>query len=161
MEEQSDTLIDIDLCETSLIQRNDSIEQERRIAIRDILSENYFHLPNRENNSCQGPYCLELKLEDDRLVLDIYTQDKEKLEKFSFSLKPFKRIIKEYFIICESYNKALLGASPSKIEALDMGRRSTHNEGSDLLKIRISDRIKVNMATARRLFTLICVLHIR
>jgi uncharacterized protein (UPF0262 family) len=95
------------------------------------------------------------------MVWDLKDQDKNRLEQFSFSLKPFKRVIKEYFIICESYNKALLGVSPSKIEALDMGRRATHNEGADLLKARINDMVNINSKTSRRLFTLLCVLHIR
>ena len=161
MDDLSDTLIDIKLCETSLIQRNTQIEQERRTAIRDLLSENYFHLPNRSEEKYQGPYALALRVEDDRMIFDIEDEKANKLEEFSFSLKPFKRVIKEYFIICESYYTALSGASPSKIEALDMGRRSIHNEGSELLKTRINTSVKTNLKTARRLFTLICVLHIR
>lgn len=161
MEELGDTLISVELCETSLIHRNGPIEQERRAAIRDLLTTNYFHVPRRKGKTYQGPYFLKLGIEEDRMIMIIEGQNKTPLEQFAFSLKPFKRVIKEYFLICESYNKALIGGSLSKIELLDISRRSTHNEGAEIFKTRIKDMVQVNLETSRRLFTLICVLHFR
>ena len=108
-----------------------------------------------------GPYSLHLGIEENRLVIDIRSEAEEPLGKVILALSPFRRIVKDYFQICESYYHAIKSASPSQIEAIDIGRRGLHNEGSDLLRERLAGKIELDSNTARRLFTLICVLHIR
>src|SRR5690606_29952914 len=107
------------------------------------------------------PYCLYLSIEENRLVVDVRTESEKPVLKAILSLTPFRRIIKDYFTVCESYYEAIKRASPSQIEAIDMGRRSLHNEGSELLRERLDGKIELDANTARRLFTLFCVLHIR
>ncbi len=133
------------------------VEHERKVAIYDLLEENRFAPVGHDS----GPYVLHLGIEDNRLVFDIRTEDDRSIEKFTLPVNSFRRIVKDYFMICESYFEAIKTAPPSRIEALDMGRRGLHNEGSDILRERLQDRVEVDRATARRLFTLICVLHIR
>ena len=108
-----------------------------------------------------GPYRLRLSVEENRLIFDIRLEGDEEHGKVMLSLTPFRRIIKDYFLICESYYDAIKSAAPAQIEAIDMGRRGLHNEGSTLLKERLSGKIDMDFDTARRLFTLICVLHIK
>lgn len=151
----------IELDEGSFIKRSEVIEMERNIAIADLLKENKFAPILKNGEKPQGPYKLELGIDGDGLIMIVKDQQDEQFRRFQMSLKPFRTIVKEYFLICESYFKALKGASPNKIEAIDMGRRSIHNEGASLLKERLKDKCGMDEDTSRRLFTLICVLHIR
>ncbi|MFC7047794.1 UPF0262 family protein [Emcibacter nanhaiensis] len=151
----------IELDESSIIRRNADIEHERRVAIFDLLEDNLFAPLGDLEGGYAGPYNLVLHMQDNRLVFDIGTDDGTPLTSITLPLTPFKKIIKEYFLICDSYYTAIKSASPRQIEAIDMGRRGLHNEGSELLMERLADKVELDMDTARRLFTLICVLQIR
>jgi uncharacterized protein (UPF0262 family) len=150
-------LAGIVLDEASVVRRTREIEQEREIAIYDLLESNSF-TPVGSNG---GPYNLVLAIEENRLVFDIRLSDDAPHGKVMLSLTPFRRVVKDYFLVCESYYKAIRNAPPSQIEALDMGRRSLHDEGSKLLQQRLAGKIELDFDTARRLFTLICVLHLK
>jgi uncharacterized protein (UPF0262 family) len=158
MSEPERRIVKITLDERSVVRRNADIEHERAVAIFDLLEENSFALVG---NDVAGPYHLHLGVEENRLVLDIRATDEQPIERVVVPLSPFRGIVKDYFLICESYFNAIRTASPSRIEAIDMGRRALHNEGSELLRERLAERIAVDLNTARRLFTLVCVLHIR
>ena len=147
----------IELDERTVVRRTREIEQEREIAIYDLLEANVF----RPLDSRSGPYRLILSVEDNRLIFDIHREDGGEDGRVQLSLSPFRRVIKDYFLICESYFKAIRNAPPSQIETLDMSRRGVHNEGSEILKERLADKIEVDFDTARRLFTLLCVLHLK
>ncbi|TNE34479.1 MAG: UPF0262 family protein [Alphaproteobacteria bacterium] len=152
-------IIKIALDEKTVVRRNADIEHERKVAIFDILDENSFCVTGFEND---GPYSLHLCIEDNRLIFDVRTEDDEaELVRIPLPVISFRRIIKDYFQVCESYFDAIKTGSPSKIEAIDMGRRGLHNEGSELLKERLQEKVETDFDTARRLFTLMCVLHIR
>jgi uncharacterized protein (UPF0262 family) len=145
----------VELDEESLAAASRDQEQERQIAIFDLLEENSFHPEGAEH----GPYDLRMGLVDNRLVLDVRGPQYEK--RHILSLSPFRGLIKDYFLICESYYQAIRNSTPSQIEALDMGRRGLHNEASELLQTRLAGKIDTDLDTARRLFTLICALHWR
>jgi uncharacterized protein (UPF0262 family) len=147
----------VTLDERSVVRRSPEVEHERAVAIYDLTEENSFCLVEGP----AGPYDLSLGIEDNRLVLDIGNENAEPVAKHILSLTPFRRIVKDYFTICESYYEAIKRSSPSQIEAIDMGRRGLHNEGAELLRERLAGKIDLDSNTARRLFTLICVLHIR
>jgi uncharacterized protein (UPF0262 family) len=150
-------IVKIALDERSVVRRNADIEHERAVAIFDLIEENSF----APAGDLAGPFHLNLGLEENRLILEIRSTAEEPLERVTLPLTPFRGIIKDYFLICESYYQAIRTASPSRIEAIDMGRRGLHNEGSELLRERLADKVAIDLDTARRLFTLICVLHIR
>ncbi len=150
-------ITELTLDEASIVRRGPEIEHEREVAIFDLLEENYF----RPNGSDGGPYTLQLSVEDNRLHFRISTETEAEHGLVILSLTPFRRIIKDYFLVCESYYDAIKTAAPSQIEAIDMGRRGLHNEGSELLIERLDGKIDLDLDTARRLFTLICVLHIK
>jgi uncharacterized protein (UPF0262 family) len=133
------------------------VEHERAVAIFDLVEENSF----APSGHAGGPYKLRLSLANARLVLAITTEADEDVATHILSLTPFRRIIKDYFMICESYYEAIKTATPSRIEAIDMGRRGIHNEGSQTLMDRLDGKISVDFDTARRLFTLVCVLYWR
>ena len=136
------------------------IEQERRVAMFDLLEDNTFALPAREDRATpQGPYHLGLSIRDKRLVFDVNTEDAEKAAEFHLSLGPFRQVVKDYFQICESYFDAVKTLPPSQIETIDMARRGIHNEGARVLQERLEGKADIDNDTARRLFTLICVLH--
>ncbi|MEM6373514.1 MAG: UPF0262 family protein [Pseudomonadota bacterium] len=136
------------------------IEQERKVAIFDLLEDNTFVLPARDGRVVpDGPYSVALSIRDKRLVFDVETQDAEKAAEFHLSLGPFRQVVKDYFQICESYFEAVKKLPPSQIETIDMARRGIHNEGSRVLQERLEGKADVDTDTARRLFTLICVLH--
>ncbi len=160
--DMSDTrIIEVTLDEGSIIRRSDDIEQERRVAIRDLLEHNHF-APQREHpDGYTGPYRIHLRVEEGRLVIDILREDRSHLETHVLGLARFRRPIREYFAICDSYYRALRAATPQQIETVDMARRGVHNEASEMLKERLDGKIDVDFDTARRLFTLICVLHIK
>ena len=145
------------LDERSILRRTREIEQERDVAIYDLIESNSF----RPEGSAGGPYNLSLGVEENRLTFDITLQDGTAHGKVMLSLTPLRRVIKDYFLICDSYFKAIRTAPPSQIEALDMGRRGLHDEGSELLKERLKGKIELDHDTARRIFTLICVLHMK
>jgi len=147
----------VTLDERTVVRRSPEVEHERAVAIFDLIEENHF-APIGDHG---GPYSLHLGIEENRLVLDIRTEGDDPLGKVILALSPFRRVVKDYFTVCESYYHAIKRASPSQIEAIDMGRRGLHDEGAALLRERLSGKIDVDTNTARRLFTLICVLHIR
>lgn len=133
------------------------IEQERKVAIFDLLEDNSFAIP-REGVP-DGPYRLNLAIRERRLVFDLETEAQEPAAEFHLSLGPFRQVVKDYFQICESYFDAVKKLPPSQIEAIDMGRRGIHNEGARVLQERLEGKADIDIDTARRLFTLICVLH--
>jgi uncharacterized protein (UPF0262 family) len=133
------------------------VEHERAVAIFDLLEENSFAPAGHGG----GPYHLKLSLVDQKLVLNVLTETGDHVATHILSLTPFRRIIKDYFMICESYYQAIRSSTPSQIEAIDMGRRGIHNEGSQTLEDRLKGKIALDFDTARRLFTLVCVLYWR
>lgn len=137
------------------------VEHERAVAVFDLIEENSFLPKGDPMGDTGGPYKLKLSIVEKRLVLDIARQDDSAVIAHVLSLTPFRKVIKDYFLICESYYEAIKNSSPAQIEAIDMGRRGLHNEGSQTLMDRLSDKIELDFDTARRLFTLICVLHWR
>src|SRR5215217_838638 len=145
----------VELDEESLAATSRDQEQERQIAIFDLLEENYFFPEGAEG----GPYDLRMGLMENRLVLDVKGPTYER--RHILSLSPFRSLIRDYFMIRESYYQAIRNSTPAQIEALDMGRRGLHNEGSTLLQARLDGKVKTDLDTARRLFTLICALHWR
>lgn len=157
MAEDPFRLVDIKLDERSIVRRTREIEQERDIAIYDLIEANSF----KPEGSPGGPYKLLLGIEENRLTFDIHLEDDSEHGKIMLSLTPLRRVIKDYFLICESYFKAIRNAPPSQIEALDMGRRGLHDEGSVLLRERLKGKVELDHDTARRIFTLICVLHLK
>jgi uncharacterized protein (UPF0262 family) len=157
---ERDRLMDVTLDESGLPPPTPEIEQERRVAIFDLLEDNAFALPGREGREVPpGPYRLHLAIRDRRLIFEVTTEAGAPAGAFHLSLTPFRQVVKDYFQICESYFDAVKHLPPARIEAIDMGRRGIHNEGSRILLERLEGKVETDMATARRLFTLICVLH--
>ena len=152
-------IIDVTLDERTILWRSADIEQERRIAIFDLLEDNHF-APQRPHDYA-GPYRLHLSVQEGRLALDIRNEHGAHLETLVLGLARFRRPIRDYFAICDSYYQAIRAATPQQIETIDMARRGVHNEAAELLKERLEGKIDVDFDTARRLFTLICVLHIK
>jgi uncharacterized protein (UPF0262 family) len=148
-------LVKVTLDEGSIGSSNPDVEHERAVAIYDLLEENVF-LPHGHED---GPFALHLAIVDKRLVFDVQHPDGSTVVAHHLSLTPLRRIVKDYFMVCDSYYQAIRTASPSQIEAIDMGRRGLHNEGSELLMERLKGKIRMDADTARRLFTLVCVLH--
>ena len=154
-------IIDVALDERTILWRNADVEQERRVAIFDLLERNHFEPKADYPGGYRGPFRILMRVEEGRLAIDVRSETEAPLETLILPLSPFRRIIREYFAICESYYAAIRNASPSQIEAIDMGRRGIHNQAAELLQERLADRLDLDFDTARRLFTLICVLHIR
>jgi uncharacterized protein (UPF0262 family) len=150
-------IVDIRLDAASIVRWNREVEHERQVAVFDLLERNSFELVN----GFAGPYRVELALREANLIFRVDDAEAAKRAEVSLSMRPFRRLIKDYFMICESYFQAIRSASPSRIEAIDMGRRGLHNEGAEKLEGALEGKIKVDGETARRLFTLVCVLHIR
>ena len=150
----------IKLDDRNLPRPTPEIDQERKVAIFDLLESNSFTLPERDMNSnSAGPYQLELSIRNRRLVFDLFTESETKAVEFHLSLGPFRQVVKDYFQICESYFEAVKTLPPSQIETIDMARRGIHNEGGRVLQERLNGKADIDDQTARRLFTLICVLH--
>jgi uncharacterized protein (UPF0262 family) len=149
-------LVAVTLDAASIGRAPPDIEHERAVAIYDLVEENSFALKDHP-----GPYRLVLSLADRRLLFDVRSEAGEALVAHALSLTPFRRVVKDYFLICESYFRAIRSGSPSRIEAIDMARRGMHNEGSEILKDRLKGKVDLDFDTARRLFTLVCVLHWR
>jgi uncharacterized protein (UPF0262 family) len=154
-------IIDIRLDERTILWRNADIEQERRVAIFDLLEGNLFQPLSAAEHGNHGPYRLLLGVEEGRLTMAISSEDGIPLEQITVPLAPFRRTVREYFAICDSYYQAIRQSTPQQIETIDMARRGIHNEAAEALKDRLESRVIVDFDTARRLFTLICVLHIR
>jgi len=153
----TERLTSVTLDDNSVIRRSPEVEHERAVAIYDLLEENSF----RPLGDYSGPYHLHLSIAETRLQLDIRDESEQPLDSVALPLLPFRRVIRDYFAVCETYYEAIKTASPARIEAIDMGRRGLHDEGSELLRERLDGKIEIDFQTARRLFTLICVLHIR
>ena len=148
-------IVDISLDEESVARRSPEVEHERAVALFDLLEENDFALVGQP-----GPYKLHVGIFEQRLVFGVHGPDDRKLRGIVLSLTPLRKVVKDYFLVCESYYAAIKKLGPAQIEALDMGRRGLHDEGSELLRERLAGKIEVDHDTARRLFTLICALHI-
>ncbi len=151
----------ISLDEDTILWRNADVEQERRVAIFDLIEENTFKPCRPVANGNDGPYRLYLSVRDGRLAMDIRDASDEPLETLLLGLARFRRPIREYFAICDSYYQAIRKATPAEIETIDMARRGIHNDAAELLRERLAGKVETDFATARRLFTLICVLHIK
>ena len=150
----------IEIDDSALPPPTPEIEQERKVAIFDLLEDNSFSLPEREGRGvADGPYRLLLAIREKRLVFEVETEAQEPAAEFHLSLSPFRQVVKDYFQICESYFDAVKALPPSQIETIDMARRGIHNEGARVLQERLDGKADVDTDTARRLFTLICVLH--
>lgn len=154
-------LIDITLDESTVVRWSADVDHERRVAIFDLVEENSFEVIRATEAGYHGPYRLKLAIQEGRLLFDLKTDSHQDIVCFRLAMSPFRRIIREYLSICDRYYEAIKSASPSQIEAIDMGRRGLHNDGSQLLRDRLEDKIKLDQQTARRLFTLICVLHMK
>ncbi|MEM9432352.1 MAG: UPF0262 family protein [Pseudomonadota bacterium] len=150
-------LIHVSIEDSGLPTPTPEIEQERKVAIFDLLEDNSFALPS--DGAPPGPFRLQLAIRERRLVFDLHTEEDEKAAEFHLSLGPFRQVVKDYFQICESYFDAVKRLPPSQIEAIDMARRGIHNEGARVLQERLERKADIDIDTARRLFTLICVLH--
>jgi uncharacterized protein (UPF0262 family) len=151
----------ISLDEETIIWRNADVEQERRVAIFDLIEENCFKPVRSAARGASGPYRLSLSVHEGRLVMDIRSEDDQLLETLLIGLARFRRPIREYFAICDSYYQAIRKATPTEIETIDMARRGIHDHAAELLLERLEGKVETDFATARRLFTLICVLHIK
>lgn len=153
--ETTDRLSEITLDQNSIARGNPNIEHEREVAIYDLLDGNSFAVEGKN----EGPYKLSIGLVDDRLVLTIANEAGEPVVTHQLSLTPFKRLMKDYFMVLDSYYQAIRSSQPSRIQAIDMGRRGLHDEGSRILTERLEGKIALDFDTARRLFTLIAALH--
>ena len=148
-------LVEVTLDPGSIGGNSSDVEHEREVAIFDLLEQNSFALEGQGG----GPYTLNLSLADNRLVFTVGDVNRTPIQHVMLSLSPFRRLVKDYFLMCESYYQAIKTAPPSRIEAIDMGRRGLHDEGSRLLMERLKGKVLIDIQTARRLFTLICALH--
>lgn len=154
---QARRLVDIVLDDGPVIRRSAEVEHERQVAVFDLLEANDFALVDGP----PGPYALTIGIEENRLVFDIRDGDDAALAKVRLSLAPFRGVVRDYFTLCEAYYEAIKTASLARIEAIDMGRRGLHDEGAELLRERLAGSVDIDADTARRLFTLVCVLHVR
>ena len=152
-----DRIVNVTLDEQSFVRRNPDVDHERRVAIFDLLQENRFALVD----GIAGPFIVHVSVRESRLVFQVRSEDEQEIDSIVLALTPFRRLIREYFLICESYYDAIKSATPSRIEAIDMGRRGLHDEGSKILKERLHGDVEIDFETARRLFTLVYVLHMR
>lgn len=149
-------IIDVELDERTIIRRNEDIERERKVAIFDLLEGNHFQPIGHE-----GPFRVRLRVEDNRLAIDLSNEGGEALETVRLGLARLRRPIRDYFAICDSYFKAVRSNGAKGIEPIDMARRAIHNEAAELLQECLDGKIEMDFDTARRLFTLLCVLHIK
>ncbi len=153
-------IVHIEIDDSALPPPTPEIEQERRVAVFDLLEDNSFAIPVRDGRDApSGPYRVMLAIRDRRLVFDVQTEKEDPAAEFHLSLGPFRQVVKDYFQICESYFDAVKKLPPGQIEAIDMARRGIHNEGARVLQERLDGKADLDIGTARRLFTLICVLH--
>ncbi|MBT6119134.1 MAG: UPF0262 family protein [Rhodospirillaceae bacterium] len=150
-------IANLTLDDGSVVYRSRDVEHERTVAIYDLLEQNRF----APVSGVEGPFDLHLGIEENRIVFDIRDAAGAAGDCLRLPLGSLRRVIKDYFIVCESYFEAIRKLSPSQIEAIDMGRRGLHDEGSEILRERLAEQVEIDDLTARRLFTLICVLHVR
>jgi len=150
-------IVNVLLDEVSLGQGTPHVSHDRAAAIFDLLEENYFE----PADGSLGPFILHLGVRENRLVFDVCDESDQEAFTFSVSIAAFRSIVRDYHIICDSYYDAIRTGTPSRIQAIDMGRRGLHNEGAELLRTRLADHVVVDLDTARRFFTLLCVLHMR
>lgn len=150
-------LVHVTLEEDARIRLSPELRHERAVAVFDLIAENRFALLG----GASGPYRLHIGIEDNRLAFDIRDASDGPIERVLLPLSPLRSIIRDYFRICDAYYEAIRTAAPSRIEAIDMGRRAAHDDGAEILRERLADRIEMDAGTGRRLFTLICVLHVR
>ena len=150
-------IAEITLDERTVVRRSAEVEHERAAAIADLLHDNHFALASGR----AGPFRLRLAVEETRLLIEIRSLADEDSETIAVGLAPFRRVVKDYFLVCESYSKAIRAGNFGQVEAIDMGRRGLHNEGATLLAECLADKVEIDRDTARRLFTLICVLHLK
>ena len=153
------SIMRIDLDERSFLRRRPEVEHEREVALFDLLEENIFALKGQ--GACPAPYHLRLGLREDRLVFDVRDLAGAPQKEVVLAIRPFRAVIKDYFLVCESYFDAIKTASPSQIEAIDVGRRALHNEGALMLAERLGAHVDLDHGTSRRFFTLLCILHMR
>ncbi|MBY0135828.1 UPF0262 family protein [Paracoccus yeei] len=159
MTQATDRLFRIDIDDSAMPPPTPEMEQDRRVAVFDLLEDNSFRLPGREGQPVPpGPYALSLAMRDKRLVFSIATEGNEAVAEFHLSMGPFRQTVKDYFQICASYFDAVKRLPPAQIEAIDMARRGIHNEGARTLQERLEGKAAIDIDTARRLFTLICAL---
>ena len=158
-DEAKNSILKMTLDEDSFLRRRPEIENERAVALFDLLESNHFELSGE--GAVSGPYHVNLALKEDRLVFALSTVDDDAIQDVALPVRPFRSIIKDYFMICESYFDAIKTMSPRQIEAIDMGRRGLHSEGAQMLEERLREHVELDHATSRRLFTLLCVLHMR
>jgi uncharacterized protein (UPF0262 family) len=154
-DDSKNRIVAVTLDEESIGRSGPDIEHERAIAIYDLIEQNLFAPEGVD----RGPFTLHLSITGNRLAFDIRQEDGTPVVAHLLSLTPFRRIVKDYFMICDSYYQAIRTATPDRIEAIDMGRRGIHDEGSHTLQERLNGKVRIDFETARRLFTLICVLH--
>ena len=152
-----DRIVAIELDQGSVVRWTPEVQHERNVAIFDLLEDNSFRL----KDGFPGPYEVALSLRDNNLVMDVVQRDSRAERELILAVRPLRRVIKDYFIICDSYFQAIRGAPPSRIESIDMARRGLHNEGAELLREALVEKVDVDAQTARRLFTLVCVLSLR
>ncbi|MBL4615206.1 MAG: UPF0262 family protein [Magnetovibrio sp.] len=157
MSDEKARIKEIHLDERTVVNRTAQVDHERKVAIYDLLEDNHFDLVGGP----EGPYVVRLSIEENRLAFDVRDENGTPIKRFMLALSPFRSIVREYLMVCDSYFKAIKTSSPSQIEAIDMGRRGLHNDGSEVLEQRLHEKVELNHNTARRLFTLVCVLHIR
>jgi uncharacterized protein (UPF0262 family) len=155
--DDSQRIKSVHLEEQARIRLRPQVEHERKAALFDLIEENYFAL----KGEFQGPYILRLGIEGERLTFQVCNEEDQPLTSFVLPLRIFQKVIKDYFWVCDNYFKSIKTASPSRIEAIDMGRRALHNEGAELLRSRLANKVDIDTDTARRLFTLVCALHFR
>jgi uncharacterized protein (UPF0262 family) len=163
-EERRRSIVKIQLDEKSFLRRRPEVEHEREVALFDLLEENVFVLKSRGTEDAahlHGPFHLKLGLLEDRLVFDVRDTAETPRREIVLPVRPFRMIIKDYFMVCESYFDAIKTSTPSQIEAIDMGRRGLHNEGALMLKERLAEHVELDQGTSRRFFTLLCILHMR
>jgi len=153
------SIVKIQLDEKSFLRRRPEVEHEREVALFDLVEENVFIL--KGESPAEGPYHLKLSLVEDRLIFDVRDTTDTPCREIVLAVRPFRMIIKDYFMVCESYFDAIKAATPSHIEAIDMGRRGLHNEGAQMLRERMAEHVELDQGTSRRFFTLLCVLHMR
>ncbi|SEH78566.1 UPF0262 family protein [Paracoccus alkenifer] len=155
----TDRLVRVEIDDSALPPPTPEMEQERRVAIFDLLEDNSLALPGRAGNAAPtGPYALQLAVRDRRLVFDLSSELGEKVAEFHLSMGPFRQVVKDYFQICQSYFDAVKRLPPAQIEAIDMARRGIHNEGARTLQERLEGKAEIDIDTSRRLFTLLCAL---
>lgn len=157
--ESQNSIVRMTLDENTFLRRRPEVEHEREVALFDLLEKNSFELTGEGDPS--GPYHVNLALKEDRLVFSLATVEGDPIRDISLVIRPFRSVIKDYFLVCESYFDAIKTMTPSQIEGIDMGRRALHNEGAQMLEERLLEQVKLDQPTARRLFTLLCVLHMR